>query len=317
MNMKKSVAKTLVVAAVAGALMVPAAATDAAENAITVTVDNKAVVWEDATPFIQDNRTLVPLRAAAEAMGLEVDWDGAAKCASFSASYKPTQKWMDEIKQDEPQMFLTQTTVKMYANQDSYEAVNVWTVYDANGNTVDVQEEVLPLEMDSAVVMKDNRTYAPIRYVAERFGYEVGWDAESRTVQIADAVDSAWKGELYYAAGTDAENAGGLILAVGDLENIASLTIQSATIQNVTAEDEAAALNFVQLSEEDTKAFQKAQADLTIEADLVAYGAETAIAADQQYNVVVSMEIVKSNGIVETPEVTFQINAPEAEEAAN
>ena len=78
MNMKKSVAKTLVVAAVAGALMVPAAATDAAENAITVTVDNKAVVWEDATPFIQDNRTLVPLRAAAEAMGLEVDWDGAA-----------------------------------------------------------------------------------------------------------------------------------------------------------------------------------------------------------------------------------------------
>lgn len=104
---------------------------------------------------------------------------------------------------------------------------------------------------------------------------------------------------------------------MGDLENIASLTIQSATIQNVTAEDEAAALNFVQLSEEDTKAFQKAQADLTIEADLVAYGAETAIAADQQYNVVVSMEIVKSNGIVETPEVTFQINAPEAEEAAN
>ena len=38
MNMKKSVAKTLVVAAVAGALMVPAAATDAAENAITVTL---------------------------------------------------------------------------------------------------------------------------------------------------------------------------------------------------------------------------------------------------------------------------------------
>ena len=318
MNVKKTVAKTLVAAAVAGALMVPAAAADAAENPIGMTVNGKAVEWTDATPFIQDNRTLVPLRAAAKAMDLEVDWDGETKCASFSASYRPSQQWMDEIKQNEPQAFLTQTTVYMYANKAPYEAVNVWTTYDANGNTVQPNEEVLPLEMDSAVVMKDNRTYAPIRYVAEVFGYEVGWDAENRTVQVADGVDSEWAGELYYAAGAEDASAGQLILAVGNLKNITALTIESATIQNVTAAAEVQELSFTQMSEEQTKAFVEEQKDLTIEQkDLVAYYAEGTIAADQQYNVVVKAEVDKSNGIVADTEMSFQVGAAAVEDTAN
>ena len=38
--------------------------------------------------------------------------------------------------------------------------------------------------MDTAAGIVSSRTYAPIRYLAEYFGWSVGWDAEARTVLI-------------------------------------------------------------------------------------------------------------------------------------
>lgn len=44
-----------------------------AESGISVTVNDKAVSWTDAAPFLDsNNRTLCPLRAVADAMGLSV-----------------------------------------------------------------------------------------------------------------------------------------------------------------------------------------------------------------------------------------------------
>lgn len=52
------------------------------------------------------------------------------------------------------------------------------TGYDEHGDW--------PVEMDTAAVIVNGRTYAPVRYLAEAFDYGVDWDAESKTVQVFD-----------------------------------------------------------------------------------------------------------------------------------
>ena len=302
MNLKKYIVQLLAAAAGAVALLVPASGD---ESAISVTIDNEIVKWEDAMPFIQDNRTLVPLRAVAEAMGLQVDWDDVEKCVSFSVSSRPDQAWLDELEQDAPQLFLAQTTVKMYVGQADYKVVNLWAAYDADGNITGVQEEILPMEMDTAVVLEDNRIYAPIRYMAEAFGYEVGWDTESRMVQIAERMDASWKGGLYYVA-----DEGRVVVATGALENIASLTLRSATIRNINMDTAAEPLTLEQMPAEDAAAFQKTQAYLkNIGDDLTAYSAAVAVKAGQQYHVHVTLEIVKTNGVVQENYLDLTIDA--------
>ena len=65
------------VAATLAISMVPATAFAAD---ITVTANGDKVAFTDAAPYINsDNRTLVPLRAIAEALNLKVDWDDKAK----------------------------------------------------------------------------------------------------------------------------------------------------------------------------------------------------------------------------------------------
>lgn len=119
----------------------------AAEAGISVTVDGAGVQWTDAEPFIDENsRTMVPLRAVADAMGLDVNWDGEAREAAFTGSGKTICFPIDSS-----------------------------TARTSDDGTV---------SMDTAAVIVNERTYAPIRYLAEYFGYAVDWDGDSRTVVI-------------------------------------------------------------------------------------------------------------------------------------
>ena len=112
-----------------------------------VTVKGEHVTWTDAAPFIDANsRTMVPLRAVGETLGLTVEWDSAAREASF-----------------------TDGTKTIYFPIDSK------TARTSDGSTV---------EMDTAAVIVDSRTYAPIRYLAQFFGFTVDWDGAARTVII-------------------------------------------------------------------------------------------------------------------------------------
>ena len=113
---------------------------------IGVLVDGRAVSWPDAKPFVDANsRTMVPLRAVADALGLEVNWDGAARTASFSRSGR--------------------------------------TIYFTIGGSVAYTTEGT-VPMDTAAVIVDSRTYAPVRYLAEYFGHTVDWDGTTGTVII-------------------------------------------------------------------------------------------------------------------------------------
>lgn len=114
---------------------------------VEVSIKGAAVQWTDAEPFIDANgRTMVPLRAVADAMGLTVNWDGSAREAIF-----------------------TKGTKTIYFPIDST------TARTSTGQSV---------QMDTAAVIKNDRTYAPIRYLAEFFGYTVSWGGATRTVSI-------------------------------------------------------------------------------------------------------------------------------------
>ena len=115
--------------------------------AVRVTVGGNPVAWTDVRPYIdENNRTMVPLRVVAEALGMTVSWDAYRREASFSVGTK--------------------------------------TLTFPIGSTEAVKEDGTTVKMDTAAVINANRTYAPIRYLAEYFGYTVDWDAASRTVVI-------------------------------------------------------------------------------------------------------------------------------------
>ena len=39
-------------------------------------------------------------------------------------------------------------------------------------------------QMDTTPVIRDGRTYAPLRYMVQSFGYDVIWDKETSTVTV-------------------------------------------------------------------------------------------------------------------------------------
>ena len=122
-----------------------------ADSGINVKVNGNAVSFPDAKPFIDENsRTLVPLRPIGEALGLIVTWDAENRVAIFQ--------------QDDS------LSVAFFIDRSVYEI--------ATGRDVTYEE------MDTKAVISEDRTYAPARYLAEAFDYEVGWDNDTKTVII-------------------------------------------------------------------------------------------------------------------------------------
>lgn len=123
------------------------AASVLADDPIRVTVNGKAVEWTDAQPFIdENNRTMVPLRAVATALGLKVVWYAAEREAAFTDGGKVIY------------FPIGGSTASAFGSED--------------------------VTMDTAAVIANDRTYAPARYLAEFFGYDVEWDGATRTVII-------------------------------------------------------------------------------------------------------------------------------------
>lgn len=126
-----------------------------AADEITVNV-NGIKVEMDQQPIIENGRTLVPLRAVAEALGCDVAWDAETKTASFTQG-------------------------------DVIAIVTVGENYIIVGDGV--YNENVPV--DSPALIVNSRTMIPLRALSEGFGYDVEWDGTTRTVNISSkAMDS-------------------------------------------------------------------------------------------------------------------------------
>lgn len=111
---------------------------------IKIKINGKSVI-SDVAPFIDNNRTLVPIRVISENLGYNVNWDNQ------------TQKVT--VKNDNKVVELT------IGKKD----VNI------NGNNSSI---------DVAPMIKSNRTFVPLRFISESFGNDVKWDNDSRVVKI-------------------------------------------------------------------------------------------------------------------------------------
>ncbi|MGE5580163.1 MAG: exo-beta-N-acetylmuramidase NamZ domain-containing protein [Bacillota bacterium] len=115
------------------------------QGRIDVIVDNTHVFF-DTDPYIDEqNRTMVPVRAIAEALGAEVTWDAVRYAVTIARNGR---------------------TVQLVIGS---------TVAKVNG-------EKLP--MDTVPLLKDDRTMVPVRFVSEFLGADVDWDDPTRTVLV-------------------------------------------------------------------------------------------------------------------------------------
>ena len=111
------------------------------------TVNGETKFW-DATPYIKEGRTLVPIRHLAEAVGFKADWD-------FS---DPANKMVFIFKADQdPEKDKEHPFILLIIGQPTAMV---------NGNLValDVAPEIL-----------NGRTMVPLRFVVETLGYQVEW----------------------------------------------------------------------------------------------------------------------------------------------
>lgn len=138
--------KKILAGALAAALFcVPASLQVSAHPPVTVLVDGHALTF-DQPPVIQDDRTLVPMRAIFQALGAQVFWEESSQ------------------------------TVTALAAQDTLQ----FRIGDAglykNGQ--------LAYTMAVPAQIINERTLVPVRAIAESFGAAVSWDEPGYTVTI-------------------------------------------------------------------------------------------------------------------------------------
>lgn len=172
--------KKLMALFLAGLMILGCAGTVFAKE-ITVTADGTPVVFTDAKPYVDENgRTMVPLRPVADAMGIEVEWDRRTKTAVFSETFDPgIEGFGYDI--NGKQVYGRIVYMSLSFKVDSPEVKMFGKVEKDNGEMTMIADS---FKMDTEPVVKDGRTYAPLRYMVQSFGYDVGWDKETSSVVV-------------------------------------------------------------------------------------------------------------------------------------
>lgn len=127
------------------------------ERSIVLAVGSKLMtvfgknVTNDTAPIIKNNRTMLPARFVAEGLGSRVTWNAKERTVYISGV---------NIKTNEPlEIKLTVGSKHALVNGKAY-------------------------ELDSPVIIENDRTYTPLRFIAEILGAEVYWDDATKVVRI-------------------------------------------------------------------------------------------------------------------------------------
>jgi hypothetical protein len=114
---------------------------------ITMTLNGRAIKT-DAPPYIENGRTMVPVRFISEALGADVAWDGSVGLVSITA------------------------------NDGTLITLNI----DDVNLTIMKSGLAEIVSMDVPATIREGRTYVPVRYIAEALELSVDWNADKRTV---------------------------------------------------------------------------------------------------------------------------------------
>ncbi len=144
----KYIAKKQHIAALVAAAVLSGISAFAADNEPSVYLNGEKLTF-DVNPYIENDRTLVPMRAIFEAVGATVEWDADNK------------------------------TVYAIRNKDG-ETRLVTLQIDNNTAYANGEAE----ELDVAALIKEDRTFVPLRFVIEALGEKVEWDGDNYSVVI-------------------------------------------------------------------------------------------------------------------------------------
>lgn len=119
-------------------------------DGVKININGDAQVFPaDSTPYInEDARTMVPVRFISEKLGAEVTYtDGLVQIVKKDRriAIKVNEKW---------------AIVNILGKSDSKK------------------------DLDTSVVLKEGRTFVPLRFVSEQLDTKVDWDANTKTVSI-------------------------------------------------------------------------------------------------------------------------------------
>lgn len=111
---------------------------------IKIEINGKNIV-SDVAPFIDNDRTLVPIRVISENLGYSVNWDNQTRKVTVKNNDKSIELTIGK------------------------KEVNI----NGTNNSIDV-----------APMIKNERTFVPLRFISESFDNDVNWDNNTRTVRI-------------------------------------------------------------------------------------------------------------------------------------
>lgn len=120
---------------------------------VNATVNGENIV-NDVAPMVVNDRTMLPIRFVAEALGAQVGWQ------------ENTQKVLIKARKADISIVIGQK----YASVAEYKNIEHKTTEN--------------VELDSPAFVENDRTYLPLRFIAEKLGAEVGWDEATQTVTI-------------------------------------------------------------------------------------------------------------------------------------
>ena len=122
----------------------------------------------DAKPFIKNDRTLVPLRFIVEAIGGEVNWDNDNRLVTVNSKGKTIELPIDS------------KTIKI------------------DGKDVNI---------DQAAIIKGDRTFVPIRFIAENLDMVVNYINDTRVIEISSFEDKKVENNADLTQALDEKNA--------------------------------------------------------------------------------------------------------------
>jgi len=118
---------------------------------INIFINDAFLHYDDVAPIIKDSRTMVPFRLIFNALGMQVNYDNNTKTVTAADAGK--------------QIAFTLGS-------------DILTVIE-NGNKKEIKMDVLPYA-------ENGRTFVPVRFISEAYGWDVYWDAGNKAVIILD-----------------------------------------------------------------------------------------------------------------------------------
>lgn len=126
-------------------VLFPVVSAASSSNSIPVYLNRNALSFENS-PFVEDGRVIVPVRAISEALDADVSWDNDTMTAIISQGEK-----------------------------------NVSFTIGEKNMTVDGES----FEIDAAATIINSTTFVPLRALSEALGFDVMWDVKTSSVLLS------------------------------------------------------------------------------------------------------------------------------------